>query len=154
MENWRKIRGFDYEVSDSGKVRTLSGQPRKLVKLKNGYLTVILRKDNKSYCRYVHRLVATEFIENHNNYPCVNHLDKDRENNHVSNLEWCTAKWNVQYSLAKRVRQYTMDGSLVKEWICVRDAERELGWPHGLIDRCATGKIKQTHGFIFEYVME
>ncbi len=50
----------------------------------------------------VHRLVAKAFIPNPNNYPCVNHKDENKSNNHADNLEWCTYKYNVQYSLKRR----------------------------------------------------
>jgi hypothetical protein len=49
----------------------------------------------------VHRLIAEEFIPNPNNYPQVNHIDKDRINNMIDNLEWCNPQQNVEHSLAK-----------------------------------------------------
>lgn len=153
MEIWRKITGFDYEVSNLGRVRG-SNRIRKLVPIKNGYITVILRKDGKSHCEYVHRLVAEAFIPNPDAFPVVNHLDRDKTNNRVDNLEWCTAKHNVTYSVGKQVDQFTLDGRFVKRWASTREAERSLGYPHGSVDKCAIGMYKQTHGFVFEYVME
>lgn len=151
MEKWLKITDFDYEVSNFGRIRGKYGL-RKLVPLKNGYLSVILRKDGKSYCKYVHRLVAEAFIPNPNNNPHINHKDKNRKNNMVGNLEWCTPKYNVQYSLGKQVAQFTLDGLFVRYWNGTREAERSLGYAHGSVDKCASGKLKQTHGFIFRYV--
>ena len=60
---------------------------------------VTLQKDKKRKTIKVHRLVAEHFIENKNNYPCVNHIDSNRKNNDVSNLEFCTHKQNTQWAL-------------------------------------------------------
>lgn len=66
---------------------------------RNGYMYVTLQKDKKRKTIKVHRLVAEHFIENKNNYPCVNHIDSNRKNNDVSNLEFCTHKQNTQWAL-------------------------------------------------------
>jgi hypothetical protein len=63
-----------------------------------GYLKVSLRIGNKSVNRYIHRLVAEAFIPNPNNYPEVNHIDADKTNNDVNNLEWCTSAQNKQHA--------------------------------------------------------
>ena len=66
---------------------------------KNGYMYVTLQKDKKRKTIKVHRLVAEHFIENPNNYPCVNHIDSNRKNNDVSNLEWVTHKQNIEHAV-------------------------------------------------------
>ena len=66
---------------------------------RNGYMYVTLQKDKNRKTIKVHRLVAEAFIENPNKYPCVNHIDSNRINNDVSNLEWCTYKQNMQHAL-------------------------------------------------------
>ena len=66
---------------------------------KNGYMYVTLQKNKNRKTIRVHRLVAEHFIENKNNYPCVNHIDSNRKNNDVSNLEFCTHKQNTQWAL-------------------------------------------------------
>jgi hypothetical protein len=50
---------------------------------------------------FVHKLVAETFLSNHNNYPMVNHIDENKLNNNVNNLEWCSAEQNQQHSFAK-----------------------------------------------------
>lgn len=69
--------------------------------LPNGYLRVYMRRDSdyKRVDMYIHRLVALAFIQNPENKKFVNHIDTNRSNNHVNNLEWCTSKENNQHSM-------------------------------------------------------
>ncbi len=62
----------------------------------NGYVTASIPKIRKQY--RVHRMVAEAFIDNPNNYPYVNHIDGNKENNSVENLEWVTAQMNTQHA--------------------------------------------------------
>jgi len=71
---------------------------RKPVKDKDGYLTVNLKKDGKYECAKIHRLVASAFVPNPNDFPQVNHRDENKQNNSAENLEWCTAKYNNTYN--------------------------------------------------------
>lgn len=94
---WKDIEGFDnYEVSTEGEVRNkkynrlLTPSPGA-----GGYLRVNLRKDKKSYPYYIHRLVALAFLEGEGE---VNHIDGNRTNNKVENLEWTTHQQNVQHA--------------------------------------------------------
>lgn len=110
--------GGAYEVSNFGNVRSLDrivnhknnrwGKPHKaqykgiLLKQKidrYGYPCVCLFTDTKRRYTTVHRLVAEAFIENKENLPQVNHKDGDKLNNHVSNLEWVSARENVHHSI-------------------------------------------------------
>lgn len=86
---WKPIEGFDnYEVSDAGEVRNTKYN-RLLTPSQGpgGYLRVNLRKDKKSYHQYVHRLVASAFLMGEGE---VNHLNGNRADNRVENLEWTT----------------------------------------------------------------
>ena len=93
----------NYEVSNLGKIRSLnynrSGEVKelRLIVSKGGYLTVNLCKDGKYKMYTVHRLVAFAFIPNDDseNKTDVNHIDEDKSNNTVENLEWCTKKQNI-----------------------------------------------------------
>ena len=104
---WKLIEGFDgiYSVSNYGEVRNnKTGRLMKQKKNEKGYLRLGLRKNGKTKCMRVHRLVAQAFIPNPDNKPDVNHIDFDKENNCVNNLEWVTCKENNDYSFGNRKR--------------------------------------------------
>ena len=93
MEEWKNISGYEpYEVSNTGKVRRdgrlLKGRPTK-----NGYLVVALSINSKYKNHYIHRLVATAFLEKKGRV--VNHIDGIKSNNMISNLEWTTYSNNT-----------------------------------------------------------
>lgn len=94
MEIFKKIEGFNgYSISNLGTVRNdKTGKFLKFFKKREGYLQVQLGKKNNPL--YVHRLVANAFIPNIYQKPQVNHIDGNKQNNCVNNLEWCTAREN------------------------------------------------------------
>lgn len=69
---------------------------------KNGYARVILTKNGTSKLHYIHGLVAKAFLPNPKNLPEVNHIDEDKINNCVDNLEWCTHKYNSNYGMRNK----------------------------------------------------
>lgn len=141
MELYRPIKGYEglYEVSNHGNVRSLSrmtkgrwgsmktspGRQLKLNKHQLGYLRVDLSKDGKSKHNLAHRLVAEAFIPNPDNKKAVNHIDGDKENNRVENLEWCTYKENTQHALANGLLkwQYGDKNGQGKKTHCIRGHE-------------------------------
>lgn len=64
----------------------------------SGYVDVVLSNNGKTERLHIHRLVANAFIDNPDNKKQVNHIDYNRTNNAVSNLEWCSAKENMAHS--------------------------------------------------------
>lgn len=106
---WKDIPGFEgkYQVNQVGQVRSLNYKRTGKVKrlspelTSNGYLRVGLFNKYGKYKHYlVHRLVAMTFIPNPNNLSQVNHIDENKSNNAVWNLEWCTPKYNMNYGTA------------------------------------------------------
>ena len=89
-EEFKKIKGYvNYSVSNFGNVRNDITNELEVIKLcKEGYLTVKMRGCRNTYKERVHRLVAKAFINNLENHKNVRHLDKNKLNNHVNNLEW------------------------------------------------------------------
>lgn len=92
MENWKTVEGYEnlYVVSDTGNIKgekrgkILTAHPNK----GTGYFQVMLWDCGKIRLKYVHRLVATAFLENPHGYKYVTHIDGDLSNNRVENLQW------------------------------------------------------------------
>lgn len=109
----KDIPGYEgeYGVTIDGKV--YSYKRNKFMKPalgKQGYLYIHLQQGNKGKKYKIHRLVAMTYISNPNNYPCINHKDENKLNNHVSNLEWCTYKYNTNYGTCIQRRAKKMTG--------------------------------------------
>ena len=98
-----------------------------------GYLYVSLCKDGKIKHYGVHRLVAEAYIPNPDNLPQINHKDENKENNCLQNLEWCDAKYNINYGtrnekIKKPILQYDLDGNYIKTFNSIQKASEELGY--------------------------
>lgn len=105
IEIFKDIKGYYglYQISNLGRVKSLNykrtGKERilKPQKVKNNYLQVLLCKQGKVKRHYVHRLVSQAFLPNPQNLPEINHKDENPLNNVISNLEWCTRLYNMNY---------------------------------------------------------
>ena len=116
-EIWKDIEGYEglYMVSSLGRVKSLVGRYKNVTILKerykkNGYGSITLYKNKKPHTYLVHRLVAQAFIPNPNNLPQVNHKDENKQNNCVENLEWCDAKYNINYGNGNHKRSSSHKG--------------------------------------------
>jgi hypothetical protein len=106
MELWKDIRGYEglYRVSNYGRIKSLGNDKKRKEKILTsfingvGYVLIKLSKEGKQYNHRLHRLVAEAFIDNPLNKPEVNHIDGNKSNNNISNLEWSTRSENVQHS--------------------------------------------------------
>lgn len=97
-----------YEISDYGNVRNIATKKLLSGDINNcGYHRVILYDNGKKERFFRHRLVAIHFIENPENHPFVNHIDGNKENNHVNNLEWCDQSYNEKHAFANGLKKKT-----------------------------------------------
>ena len=175
-EIWEDIKGYEglYQVSNLGKVKSLNYRrtckERILIPCKpaNGYLCVSLYKNGIHKTFTIHRLIAQAFIENHENLQQVNHIDEDKTNNCVSNLEWCDRKYNNNYGTRNErmlktrklrnckkaeisVLQFIKDGKFVNEFPSRNEAERCTGITQQSICACCKGKLNSAGGHIWFY---
>lgn len=181
MEFWKQIVGFEglYEVSNNGKIKSLGNgkstnsntKKERFLTIKvttNGYTKVKLSKNSKRFYFSVHRLVALNFIENPSNKREVNHIDGNKLNNCVDNLEWITSSDNQKHAfglgLQKSIKgkdhlqsipinQFDLNGNFIKEWDSINSLKRILGFNSFGIIGCCKKKVKHktAYGFKWEY---
>lgn len=118
-EEWRRIRDYpDYEVSNMGNVKSYKRDKvnGRILKPRNhnGYLSVVLF-NNKAKQFLTHKLVAQTFISNHENKPCVDHINTIKTDNRAENLRWVTYGENMNNGLTKAKISETKKGSSFSE---------------------------------------
>lgn len=172
-EVWENITGYEglYQISNLGRVKSLERinyqnkhQDEIIMKKylgNKGYFTVKLTKNGKTQIFTIHRLVATTFIPNPNNLPCVNHKDENRQNNEVSNLEWCSYHYNNNYGnrnkkIAKRLGMTIVSidkNGNKKIYTSISEAARKLGVNGiGNISKVLSGNSKTAYGYKWEII--
>lgn len=163
MSNWYPVPGYEelYEVNSTGEVRSICGRYGENRILKQcvgsqGYMIVTLCRKGHQKTVSVHRLIATVFIPNPENLPCVNHKDQDRTNNSAQNLEWCSYQYNNTYG--DRVAKSALKRG--KPVICIETgkkynstqaAHRETGIGQPKISNCCNGKAKTAGGYHWSF---
>lgn len=185
QEIWKDIPNYEnlYQVSNLGNVRCLcfgSRNIKKSNKIKllhptpsnHGYYKVELYKEGKSKMFYVHRIVAIVFIPNPYNKSQVNHIDGNKSNNNVLNLEWCSPSENQKHAISiglrtkspmigktgklnhrsVKIMQFSLNGDFIKQWDCISDAMRFYNINSQSMYSCLKGKTKTAKGYIWKYL--
>lgn len=152
---WKTIEGYEnYEVSTAGQVRNKStGRILKQCENGVGYLKIHI----KTKFFLVHRLVATAFIPNPNNLTDVNHINEDKHDNRVENLEWVSHGNNIRHGMrtekqAKAAGKKVYCKELDQVFDSISEAARETGCDKSQIVRVCKGKSNICKGFHFEYL--
>ena len=175
-EIYKDIPGYEgkYQVSNLGNIRSLNYQNTKKSKVlcpinHHGGYQIIHLGSNK--IKMVHTLVAEVFIENPERKKFVNHIDGNKHNNKVSNLEWVTSNENVNHAISTGLRdphknnhpkgknvvnsrsvlQFAKDGHFIRKWDCMSDAARFIGCSPCMLVNNASGRTKSAHGFVWKY---
>lgn len=154
-EIWKELPEYEglYQISNYGRIKRIPRNDqglgnRTLAKIrkynfdKDGYCVVVLSKDGIKRVKKVHRLVLETFLPNSEQLPMVNHKDEDKTNNRLSNLEWCTAKYNCNYGTALErtakkltnrtdcsisVLCFNLKGVMIREYPSISEVKRTFG---------------------------
>ena len=189
IEEWRDIKGYEglYQVSNFGRVCSLNrigchgaylkGKILKPTPDKDKYLMVGLYKNRIEKKSKVHRLVAQAFISNPKDLPEVNHKDENKQNNNVSNLEWCDHQYNNSYgtkvaramahidlklrtshhnykAIARKLSKSVISIDKLgneQRFESIKQAGEKLGISASAISSVSKGKYKTVHGYTFRY---
>lgn len=174
---WKDIKGFEgiYQVSNTGLVKSLSREialnrgGKYVTKEKicspsydqRGYKQLVLtNKHHKRVGRRIHRFVAENFIPNPDNKREVNHIDGNKLNNHVNNLEWCTSKENIQHAFRIGIKQpitadvhglskKVLNTESNKIYFSISAAASDLGISPSYLSNMLSGKAKNKTSFIY-----
>lgn len=176
-EIWKDIKGYEgkYQISSFGNIKSLNfnhtGKEKLLVKKVNhkGYEYVTLYNNGKQFYPRIHRIVAETFIQNLDNLPQVNHIDGNKCNNNVENLEWCTNLENMRHAIqnnlvrnkgkynkrSKRVAQINEKNEIVNIFDSLGEASRYLNIGYkvtGRLSMVCNNKINMAYGYKWKFI--
>lgn len=148
-----------YEVSNTGKIKSLIRGIIMKTSSDTGYETIDLQVNSHKKRARVHRLVATAFIDNPNKFPEVDHKNGDKFDNKASNLEWVTGSENcirAQDTIVRHhavgINQLSLNGEFIKTFKSIKEASTTTGVHNRNIRSACNGEYHQSGGYKWEYV--
>lgn len=170
VEVWKDVVGYEglYMVSNKGRVKSLhkgtriGNKEESILKayVNNGYPRVMLTSGKKKKGFRIHRLVAIAFLPNPNNYGFVNHIDENKSNNCVENLEWCTVEYNNRFGSARfrqaitkgqPVAQMNAYGHVIAKYVSLEKASEMVGIDSTCISHACTHNHR-SGGYLWKFI--
>ena len=176
-EEWRDVVGYDYDYFISSYGRVIVGNKswldkngvlhKRKPKILNpyinnwGYKVTAFVKNSKYVDIRIHRLVSLYFIPNPNNYPCIDHIDRNKTNNHYKNLKWCTQSMNMSNPLTKEAMSKAKSIPVVGisesgEVVLYKSAAstKKDGFMPSSVTKVCNGKSNKHRGYVFYYLSD
>lgn len=173
-EEWKDIKGYEglYQVSNCGRIKSLNYNHTNKEKIRKkdisnkGYECILLCKNASKKKKLIHRIVAETFIPNPENKPQVNHIDGNKKNNNVKNLEWVTNGENEKHAyennmkfkhygkdngMSKPILKYDLNWNFIEEYDSIKQASKENNIGVSTIVYCLKGKTKKPTKYYFKY---
>lgn len=179
-EVWKDIKNYKglYQVSNLGRIKSLVkntnnqyGKTERILKLKTdkcGYQQICLSKNGEHKYYLVHRLVYEAFYGRIPFWMQVNHINENKTDNNRFNLNILSCKQNMNWGTVQErkskkrtgmyntknstpILQYDKEGNLIKEWVSIREIERQLGFKSCCICNYLKGRIQTAYGYIWKY---
>lgn len=151
-----------YSISNFGNIKNI--KTNKILKLRkntNGYLKTNISVNGKIITVFPHRLVAEKFLNNNNINLQVNHIDGNKENNNINNLEFITSSENIKHAYklglnkgnGKKVIQLDDKNNIINEFNSTKQAEKYLGCSDNCskVNICCNNKRKSHKGYFWKY---
>lgn len=143
---------LDYKINRKGEIINKKNILLRF-RVLTGYYSTNIKTNNNNKCILIHRVMAMTFLENPNNYDIVNHKDKNKLNNEIDNLEWCTIKYNTTHAIGKKVNKLDIEtGNIIKTYNSINEAFNELNKKsNSAISDVCKDKRNSAYGFKWEY---
>lgn len=166
VSNYGRVKSISHSIHQEYRNITRTTQTRilRLTKTKYGYLSCRPMIDGVLGNERVHRLVAEAFIPNPGKFPIINHKDEDKMNNVVSNLEWCTRKYNSTYGTCQKrraatlrknirhklpvIKQYDLNGNLIATFVGRKEID-EAGFNYRSVRNCCCHNVYSANGYVW-----
>lgn len=178
-EIWKDVKGYEglYQISNYGRVKNKKTDYILKPALGSwGYEFVQLCDKGRETSKCIHRMVAESFLDNPDNLPQVNHIDGNKRNNHIDNLEWVSCSQNIKHAFNtglkkkkmgkenplygrcgiestrhREVNKYDLEGNFIESYISIREASKKNNINASNISSVCSGRKKMAGNYIWKY---